>query len=106
MARTFAFFGPYVTTPEAQSLRARIRSTHLAGLKPLKERGVITNGGPFYNDEGAGEGAPDRPFGGSFFVMEAETYAEALKIIQADVYYTEGLWDIPQIRLIEYVVPK
>ncbi|KAJ7024374.1 hypothetical protein C8F04DRAFT_1131726 [Mycena alexandri] len=106
MARTFAFFGPYITGPEAQSLRARIRSAHLARLKPLHEQGVITNGGPFYNDDGAGEGAPDRPFGGSFFIMEAETRAEALKVLQEDVYYKEGLWDIPQIRLIEYVAPK
>ncbi|KAJ7741340.1 hypothetical protein B0H16DRAFT_1728592 [Mycena metata] len=106
MARTFAFFGPYVTTPEAQPLRNRIRSTHLARFNSLKESGLFIKGGPFYNDEGAGEGAPDRAIGGSFFIMEAETYAEALKIIQADVYYTEGLWDIPQIRLVEYAAPK
>ncbi|KAJ7150372.1 hypothetical protein C8R46DRAFT_1124797 [Mycena filopes] len=103
MVRTFAFFGPYITGPEAEPLRARLHVTHITRLQAEKEKGVLKLGGPFYNDNGAGEGAAERAFGGSFFVMEAETRAEAMKLIEADVYYKEALWDIPQIRLVEYV---
>ncbi|KAJ7150365.1 hypothetical protein C8R46DRAFT_1043735 [Mycena filopes] len=101
MVRTYAFFGPYITGPEAAPLRARLVKTHLAGLKAQKEKGVITLVGPFFNDDRAGtEGVtPD----GSFFVLEAETRADALALIESDAYYKEGLWDIPQIRLVEFV---
>ncbi|KAJ6520212.1 hypothetical protein C8R45DRAFT_954294 [Mycena sanguinolenta] len=102
MARKFAFSAPYITGPEAQKLRARIHEPHVAELKKNQAAGFIKFGGPFYNDDGAGEDAAERPFGGTFLLMEAENRAEALKIIESDVYYKEGLWDIPQIRLIEY----
>ncbi|KAJ7269344.1 hypothetical protein B0H12DRAFT_1095284 [Mycena haematopus] len=104
MARKFAFFGPYITGPEAQELRARIHAPHVAELKNLQAAGVVKFGGPFYNDDGAGEGAAaaERAFGGTFLLLEAESREEALKIIEGDVYYKEGLWDIPQIRLVEY----
>lgn len=50
-------------------------------------------GGPFFADNGAGEDAAERAYGGSFFLMEAESYADALEVVQADVYYKdlEGL---------------
>ncbi|KAJ6520211.1 hypothetical protein C8R45DRAFT_954293 [Mycena sanguinolenta] len=102
MARTFAVFAPYITGPEAQELRARIHAEHLAGLKKNQAAGFIKFGGPCYNDDGAGEGAAERPFGGSFLLMEAESREEALKIVESDVYHKEGLWDISQIRVIEY----
>lgn len=76
-------------------------------------------GGPFYNDAGAGENAAQRAFGGTFLLLEAESHEEALKIIQADEYYKEGLvraavrwlpvlmcfraqWEVAHIRLVEY----
>ncbi|KAJ7109828.1 hypothetical protein C8R44DRAFT_800653 [Mycena epipterygia] len=94
MARKFAFFGPYIgngTTPAAKELRLRIIDAHKAGIQKNVAAGAIKFGGPFYNDDGAGEGAEDRPFGGSFFLMEAESRAEALAIIEADEYYKYGL---------------
>ncbi|KAJ7048286.1 hypothetical protein C8F01DRAFT_1267834 [Mycena amicta] len=100
--RKFAFFGPYITTPNARELRARIIEPHQAALRKLTERGILKLGGPTYNDDGAGEDSPDRPFGGTFFLLEAASRAEILEIIQNDLYYTEGLWDVPNIRLSEY----
>ncbi|KAJ7116835.1 hypothetical protein C8R43DRAFT_112671 [Mycena crocata] len=102
MARKFAFFGPYITTPGAQELRNRINAAHKARIMKNKEAGIMKFGGPFYNDGGAGEDDEDRTFGGSFFLMEAESHAEAMELIKQDEYYVEGLWDIPLIRLVEY----
>jgi hypothetical protein len=48
-------------------------------------------GGPTWNDNGAGESAADRPYGGSFFVFEAENYEAALAIFKEDEYYKHGL---------------
>ncbi|KAF8123706.1 hypothetical protein K438DRAFT_2003270 [Mycena galopus ATCC 62051] len=104
MPRKFAFFGPYITGPDAHALRTRIHAPHVAGLRKKRDEGIVKFGGPFYNDDGAGESADeaDRAFGGTFLLLEAESREEALKIIEGDVYYKEGLWDIPQIRLVEY----
>ncbi|KAJ7492246.1 hypothetical protein FB451DRAFT_1217574 [Mycena latifolia] len=102
MTRKFAFFGPYITTPGAQELRSRINAAHKAGLEKNLAAGVLKFGGPFYNDNGEGEGAADRAFGGSFLLMEAESHAAALEIIKSDEYYIHGLWDIPNIKLVEY----
>ncbi|KAJ7922809.1 hypothetical protein B0H13DRAFT_1981830 [Mycena leptocephala] len=102
MVRKFAFFGPYITGPGAQELRARLKEAHIAELKKNEAAGFIKFGGPFYNDDGAGEGAADRAFGGSFFLMEAESRAAALEVIESDEYYKHGLWDVSAIRLVEY----
>ncbi|KAF7304210.1 hypothetical protein MIND_00653200 [Mycena indigotica] len=109
--RKFALFAPYIATPAAAALRAKHGRAHLAALAPLIQRGIISStvGGPFYADSGAGETADgkdkDRAFGGSFFVMEAGSYREALEIVKQDPYYKEALWDIPNIRLVEYRTP-
>ncbi|KAJ7742191.1 hypothetical protein B0H14DRAFT_2677604 [Mycena olivaceomarginata] len=102
MSRKFAFFAPYITSSDAPALRARILAPHVARVKELQAAGVIKFGGPFYNDAGAGENAAQRAFGGTFLLLEAESHEEALKIIQADEYYKEGLWDVAHIRLVEY----
>ncbi|KAJ7103159.1 hypothetical protein B0H15DRAFT_811206 [Mycena belliarum] len=102
MARKFAFFGPYITTPSAKELRSRLLAAHREALQAKKAAGVLKLGGPFYNDGGEGEGAADRAFGGSFLLLEAESYAAALEIIKGDEYYIHGLWDVPNIKLVEY----
>ncbi|KAK7063891.1 hypothetical protein R3P38DRAFT_2821035 [Favolaschia claudopus] len=102
MARKFVFFGPYITTPEAKELRARIHTAHVNNVQKLLADKIIKFGGPFYNDDGAGENSSDRAFGGSFFLMEAESREQALKIVQADPYYENGLWDIAKLHLVEY----
>ncbi|KAF7304214.1 hypothetical protein MIND_00653600 [Mycena indigotica] len=104
--RKYAFFGPYITTPDARDLQARLMKEHFARLKPLVEQGVIKLGGPVYTDGSAGDvkGVADRNFGGSFFILETPSYDAAMAIIKDDVYYLEGLWDVPNLHLVEYIV--
>ncbi|KAJ6523550.1 hypothetical protein B0H19DRAFT_1276869 [Mycena capillaripes] len=102
MARKFAFFAPYITGPGAQELFARIRDAHVVGAQKLVAAGIIKLAGPFYTDNGAGEDAADRALGGSFLLLEAESHAEALKIIEADEFYKHGVWNVGAIRLVEY----
>ncbi|KAJ7292947.1 hypothetical protein C8J57DRAFT_10986 [Mycena rebaudengoi] len=102
MPRKFAFIGPYITTPGAQELRSKLFDAHKAHLKELYASGVFKFGGPTWNDNGAGESTADRPYGGSFFVFEAENYEAALAIFKEDEYYKHGLWDIPRIIIVEY----
>jgi hypothetical protein len=42
MVRKFAFFGPYITGPGAQELRARLKETHIAELKKNEAAGFIS----------------------------------------------------------------
>ncbi|KAJ7610888.1 hypothetical protein FB45DRAFT_941930 [Roridomyces roridus] len=100
MVRKFVFLGPYITTPNAAALRLRLVSQHRADLKSRPE--VIKMGGPFFADEGAGEDATERTVGGTFFLMEAENYAAAREVIESDVFYKDGLWDVPNMKLVEY----
>ncbi|KAJ7755017.1 hypothetical protein DFH07DRAFT_822586 [Mycena maculata] len=102
MARKFLFFGPYITGPGAQDLRARLVDAHKAALRKHFDSGALKFGGPFYTDGGAGEDAAGRAFGGTFILMEMESHAAALELIEADIYYKEGLWDKPNLRLVEY----
>ncbi|KAJ7610887.1 hypothetical protein FB45DRAFT_1037777 [Roridomyces roridus] len=100
MARKFMFFGPYITTPNAAELRLRLLPQHQADIKSRPQ--IIKFGGPFFTDEGAGEDAAERAYGGTFFLMEAESYAAAREIIESDLYYKDGLWDVKNIKLVEY----
>ncbi|KAJ7471985.1 hypothetical protein FB451DRAFT_1399283 [Mycena latifolia] len=88
MARKFVFIGPYKTTPDAPELRTRLFAAHLEGIQKRKAEGIIKFAGPFYNDGGEGEG-----------------HAAALDIIKGDTYYVDGMWDIPNIQLFEYLAP-
>ncbi|KAJ7062854.1 hypothetical protein C8F01DRAFT_1368555 [Mycena amicta] len=102
--RKFAFFGPFISTPGWSELRARIAEEHKAGIGPLAKAGILKYGGPSYDDSDDGaEPSTDRVPRGSFFLLEAPSRAEALKVIESDIFYKEGLWDIPNIRLVEYV---
>ncbi|KAJ7610889.1 hypothetical protein FB45DRAFT_941931 [Roridomyces roridus] len=100
MTRKFIFFGPYITTPNASELRLRLLPQHLEDLASRPH--IVKFGGPFFTDGGAGEDDPERNYGGTFFLMESEDHVAAREIIQSDVYFKGGLWDRPNIILVEY----
>lgn len=41
---------------------------------------------------------------GSVLIIESDTEAEARKIVESDVYYTAGVWDVEKVCQIESVV--
>ncbi|KAJ7292946.1 hypothetical protein C8J57DRAFT_1267650 [Mycena rebaudengoi] len=102
MPLKFALVAPYVSTPDVQALRLRLIEAHKAGIQKHLSSGTIRMAGPMLDDKGAGEGAADRAYGGSFFLLEAESYAAALEVVKADTYYTGGLWDAEKLGLFEY----
>lgn len=41
----------------------------------------------------------DRKMIGSIFFIDAETIDEARKIVESDVYYSSGVWDIEKMLI-------
>lgn len=70
---------------------------HLEELKPHVESGAIVLGGASL-DEPLKEGVGMKT-NGSVLIIESETEAEARKIVEGDVYYTAGIWDVEKVCL-------
>ena len=75
---------PY--TPEAPERRPLHRQVHLGRIASLIRDGTVIEAG----------GAKD--WSKAVLLMRAETAAEALSIIEEDVYTVEGVWHSPTAR--------
>jgi uncharacterized protein YciI len=75
---------PY--TPEAPERRPAHRREHLTRIARLKREGVVVEAG----------GIQD--FSKAVLLLRVADAAEALRIIEADVYTREGVWHSPTAR--------
>jgi uncharacterized protein YciI len=81
---------PY--TPEAPQRRPAHRREHLTRIAWLKREGVVVEAG----------GSTD--FSKAVLLLRVADAAEALRIIDADVYTREGVWHSPTARAYGRVV--
>jgi uncharacterized protein YciI len=72
-----------------------IRRQHLEELKPHIDSGAMVLGGASL-DEPIKEGVGMKS-NGSVLIIESDTEAEARKIVEGDVYYTSGVWDVEKV---------
>jgi uncharacterized protein YciI len=72
--------------PDAAERRAPVRAEHLARIAGLREAGTILEAGAFAD------------MSGSLILLRAASEAEALAIVQADVYFRSGVWTDCRIR--------
>lgn len=78
-------------------LRARCRPKHLEGLAPLDAAGRIRYGGPMLGDDGKPRG--------SVVVFDADSLADARRIVEADPYVTEGVFARWELHPMKNVFP-
>lgn len=77
------------TDPEAPERRRRVRPTHLEGIKPAVESGMLQLGGAILDDRGG--------MIGSVLLVEAESEAAARDFVENDIYSREGVWQKVEI---------
>ncbi len=75
---------------DAPRRRMEVRERHLDGARALAEAGVLQVGGALLDDAGA--------MIGSALVVEAADEAAARALVEADVYYREGVWQTYEVH--------
>ena len=83
--------------PDSLAKRPDARPAHLAHLEPLAQAGRVRFAGPLLDDQG-------NPCG-SLIVLEAEDYAEASRIAQADPYLERGVFERVDVYETKQVFP-
>jgi uncharacterized protein len=78
------------TDAEAPARRQRVRERHLEGARTLAESGTLQLGGALLDAQGT--------MIGSALVVEAEDEAAARRLLEADVYHREGVWQSYEIH--------
>mgnify|MGYP002621011527 CR=1 FL=1 len=78
------------TDPEAPARRQRVRAQHLEGARALAERGDLQLGGALLDDAGT--------MIGSALLLEADDAEAARRLLAADVYAREGVWQQVEIH--------
>lgn len=72
------------TDAEAPARRQRVRATHLEGIRPAVDSGMLQLGGAILDDAGA--------MVGSVLLVEAASADAARDFIDNDIYRREGVW--------------
>ncbi len=75
--------------PEAAARRQRVRATHLEGIRPAVDSGMLQLGGAILDDAGT--------MIGSVLLLEAESADAARDFIDNDIYSREGVWQDVEI---------
>jgi len=78
------------TDPEAPARRQRVRATHLEGIRPAVDSGMLQLGGAILDDAGT--------MIGSVLLVEAESADAARDFIDNDIYRREGVWQRIEIH--------
>jgi len=78
------------TDPEAPARRQRVRATHLEGIRPAVDSGMLQLGGAILDDAGT--------MTGSVLLVEAESADAARDFIDNDIYRREGVWQRIEIH--------
>jgi uncharacterized protein len=80
--------------PDAVERRAPVRAEHLARIGELRKAGTILEAGAFTD------------MSGSLILLRAASEAEALAIVQTDVYFRSGVWTDCRIRPLSRVARR
>ncbi|KAK7472957.1 hypothetical protein VKT23_001061 [Stygiomarasmius scandens] len=87
----FFVYAPDKTEEGTFERRLSVRSEHLAKAKENIGEGFIRVAGALSTPETYN--TPDKKMIGSMFIVEANDIEEVKKKIEADIYYTSGVWD-------------
>ncbi|KAI0657686.1 hypothetical protein C8Q70DRAFT_919127 [Cubamyces menziesii] len=89
----FIVYAPDMTDEGAFRRRLGVRQTHLDRAKVQVDKGVIKVAGAMLTPESIESPNADKKMIGSVFICEADSLADVRKLIETDVYYTDGVWD-------------
>src|ERR1017187_204280 len=72
--------------PGGAALRSRLRTAHLANLRPLDRAGKVKLAGPFTDGSG------------SLIIVDMESEAEAIAFANSDPYTTAGVFERAEVK--------
>ncbi|KAJ7793925.1 hypothetical protein B0H14DRAFT_3558637 [Mycena olivaceomarginata] len=81
--------------------RQSVRAKHLEGAARAVTEGLVRMGGALLTPESLTGG--DRKVIGSAMIYEAETLEAVRSVIEADIYYTSGVWDPERLVILPFV---
>jgi len=90
--KLFFVYAPDYADSDALNRRLKVRQQHLDGVRPLIENEWSRVAGALVTEQSLQPGA-DKQFLGSAFIIKAESLEEVRKRMEADVYWTENVWD-------------
>ncbi|PCH35758.1 hypothetical protein WOLCODRAFT_156457 [Wolfiporia cocos MD-104 SS10] len=97
----FVVYAPDATDPDASQRRLSVRPKHLENAADLHRGGFIKVGGAMLTPESLT--LPEKKMVGSVFICEAESIEAVRKVVEADVYYTSGVWDKEKMVILPFV---
>ncbi|KAF8160915.1 hypothetical protein B0H34DRAFT_795762 [Crassisporium funariophilum] len=101
--KTFVVYAPDRTEEGTLARRYEVRPSHLAGVTPLIEAGIIKVGGMLIDpDFVPTEGQPPKAVG-SVLMIKAESLSEVRKLIESDIYYTANVWDSEKLVILPFI---
>ncbi|KAI0827653.1 hypothetical protein BC628DRAFT_1418277 [Trametes gibbosa] len=99
----FSIYAPDYTDEEAIQRRQSVRDTHLdnaAKNKSMKLGGAMLSPNESLDTPGA-----EKKMIGSFMILECDSYEEAKRMIETDVYWTGNVWDKEKTVIRPFVTP-
>ncbi|KAN0128009.1 hypothetical protein V8E53_014186 [Lactarius tabidus] len=98
----FFLYAPDYVRPGMLDHRFSIREKHLRGVDGLLESGTVKFGGAFLAPELTDEKGRKKMLGSVMF-FEAESMEEVRKVVEADPYFTGGVWDKEKLIILPFV---
>ncbi|KAF8893939.1 hypothetical protein BD779DRAFT_1669454 [Infundibulicybe gibba] len=92
----FIVYAPDKTEEGTFQHRLSVRPDHVKTFKQHVENGVIRVGGILLSPDA------EKKMIGSMLIVEAESIDEVRKIVEADIYYTAGVWDREKMVILPF----
>ncbi|KAI0359259.1 hypothetical protein OH77DRAFT_1447326 [Trametes cingulata] len=100
----FAVYAPDYTDEEAIQRRLAVRQSHLDAA--AKNKSMKVGGAMLAPNEALDTPDAERKMIGSMMIIECDSYADAKKMIESDVYWTGNVWDKEKTVIRPFVSPK
>ncbi|KAG1745494.1 uncharacterized protein EDB91DRAFT_1019107, partial [Suillus paluster] len=84
--------------------RMTIRPKHMLGANKLISQGIIKVAGGLLTPESQDAEPHNRKFMGSALIYEAESLEDVRRLVEADLYWTEGIWDKEKLDILPMVM--
>ncbi|KAL1945222.1 hypothetical protein VTO73DRAFT_2073 [Trametes versicolor] len=100
----FSIYAPDYTDEEAVQRRLAVRQTHLDTA--AKNPSMKVGGAMLSPNDALDKPDLEKKMIGSFMILECDTYEDAKKMIEGDVYWTGNVWDKEKTVIRPFVSPK
>ncbi|KAJ8518046.1 hypothetical protein ONZ45_g4849 [Pleurotus djamor] len=99
----FFVYAPDKTEEGTYERRLSVRPQHLEMAKENIAKGFIRVGAALLTPESIATPDAEKKLIGSTFICEAETLEDVKKAVEADIYYTSGVWDAEKIVILPLI---